>query len=397
MHTVQLAPDVHWVGVVDWEIRDFHGYSTYKGSTYNAYLVLDEKKALFDCVKHGFDQELYHRIYQHIKPEEIDYLVINHVEPDHSGAFLEVVDRIKPEKIFCSPMAHKTLLAYYHTPDLPYEIVKSGDSISLGRKTVNFMETRMLHWPDSMFSYLVEDKILISHDAFGLHWATSERFYDQLPQGELMDHAAKYYANILTLYSPLVQKLLGQVKEMGLEIDMIAPDHGPIWRGDGVQQIVSAYDRWSSHQTSEKAVIAYDSMWHSTEMMAHAVAEALIGQDISVQIMDAKINHRSDVVTELLDARAFICGSATLNNGMMPLMADLLHYVRGLKFSNRLAAAFGSFGWSGEAVKMMTNQLVDAKFEMVGEGVKIQYRPTHETLKQCTELGLAVAKAIKER
>ncbi len=395
METVEVKKDVYWVGAIDWGIRDFHGYSTYKGTTYNAYLVLDEKKALFDTVKKGFESDLIHRIRRHCRLEEIDYLIVNHVEPDHSGALLEMVERIKPEKIFCSPMGHKNLLAHYHRQDLPYEVVKSGDSISLGRKTVTFLETRMIHWPDSMFSYIPEDKLLISSDGFGLHWATSERFADELDLNELMHHAAKYFGNILMLYAPLIQKLLNQVSEMGLEIDTIAPDHGLIWRGEDVAKILAAYERWSRHETGAKAVIPFDSMWRSTETMAKTIAEALIGQGISVKLMDLKATHRSDVVTELVDAKAIVCGSATLNNGMMPLMADLLHYLRGLKPLNRLGAAFGSYGWSGEAVKMMNEALETMKVEVVSEGVKIQYRPDHESLKQCTELGLKLAEAIK--
>ncbi|MCD6388453.1 MAG: MBL fold metallo-hydrolase, partial [Desulfobulbaceae bacterium] len=230
MTTREIKENIHWVGVVDWNIRDFHGYSTYKGTTYNSFLVMDEKIALVDTVKKPFKQELIDNIRELTDPEKIDYIIVNHVEMDHTGSLPEMIDLIKPEKIFCSPMGHKALLSHFHREDWPYEIVKSGDSISLGKKTVHFLETKMLHWPDSMFSYFAEDKLLISSDAFGQHWSTSERFDDEVDKAELMAHASKYYANILMIFSPNVRKLLEKVAEMGLEIDMIAPDHGLIWR-----------------------------------------------------------------------------------------------------------------------------------------------------------------------
>jgi len=395
MHPLEIKKDIHWVGALDWTIRDFHGYSTYKGTTYNAYLVLDEKVTLFDTVKKGFEGDLFHRIHRLIDPAKIDYLVVNHVEMDHSGSLVEVVEKVKPEKIFCSQMAQKALVEHFHRTDWPLVPVESGQTISLGRRKVTFLETRMLHWPDSMFSYLPGEKLLISSDAFGQHWATSERFADQVNASELMSHAAKYYSNIILLYSPLVQKLLATVKDLGLAIDTIAPDHGLIWRGEGVAKIVAAYDEWSRQKAKAKAVIVYDSMWHSTFTMAKAVAEALLGQGISVKLMDLKVSHRSDVITEILDAKAVVCGSPTLNNGMMPLMADFLHYLRGLKPTGKLGAAFGSFGWSGEAVKLMNEALEGMKVKLAHPGVRVKYVPDHESLKGCTELGLALAEAIK--
>lgn len=395
MQPVELKKDIYWVGAVDWDIRDFHGYTTYQGTTYNSYLVKDEKIALFDGVKKGFEMDLLHRVYNlGIKPEEIDYLVVNHLEPDHSGGVPELIERIKPEKVFCSPMGQKAMKAHYHYKDWPVEVVKSGDTLSLGSRTVHFLETRMLHWPDSMFSYLAEDKVLISSDAFGHHWATSERFDDEVNQGELMQHCAKYYANILLLYSPLVQKLLAKVQEMGLEIDMICPDHGVIWRKDPMK-IIQAYDRWSKQETVDKAVVIYGSMWHSTETMAKSVADGLIDQGFSVKLMNLGVNHRSDVMTEVLDAKVLAIGSSTLNNGMLPWVADFMQYMKGLKPAGRVAGAFGSFGWSGEAVKDITAMLEEMKLEVVDPGVRWQYVPDHEALKACRELGQKLGQAAK--
>jgi flavorubredoxin len=291
-------------------------------------------------------------------------------------------------------MGQKTLLAYNFPADYPYEVVKTGQSLSLGKKSVQFIETRMLHWPDSMFSYIPEDKLLISSDAFGEHWATSERFDDQVDGAELMAHAAKYYANILLLYSPLVQKLLADVKKMALPIDMIAPDHGIIWRGNP-GAILEAYDRWSRQLTTEKAVIIYDTMWHSTEKMALAIAQGLIREGVCTKILNLGCSHRSEIMTEVLDARAIICGSSTLNNNMLPKMADILTYMKGLKPADRIGAAFGSYGWSGEAVGQLSQYLEDLKFTLAAPGLKVQYGPNEDDLKKCAALGQQIGQMVK--
>ena len=395
MKATEIKPDIFWVGALDWNSRDFHGYLIEKGTTYNAYLIRDEKTALFDTVRQGFKIDLLHHLHQLIDPEKIDYIVVNHVEMDHSGCLPEMIELIKPEKIFCSPMGHKALLEHFHRPDWPVEVVKTGDTISLGRRTVKFIETRMLHWPDSMFSYIPEEKLLISSDAFGQHWATSERFDDEVETSELMAHAAKYYANILLLFSPNVQKLLGEVEASGLEIDMIAPDHGLIWRRNP-GAILEAYQRWSRQEPRDKALIIYDTMWHSTEKMANAVASGLMEEGInSVKLLHARRNHRSDIMTEVLDAKALILGSATLNNNIMPAMADVLTYMKGLRPKNKVGAAFGSYGWSGEAVKHLSESLDAMGIPLVAEGVRIKNVPAHETLKDCVELGRAVARAMR--
>ncbi|SMC23108.1 Flavorubredoxin [Desulfacinum hydrothermale DSM 13146] len=392
---IEIKKDIYHVGVVDWNIRDFHGYSTYKGTSYNAYLALDDKKALFDTVKKPFCGQLLHNIRKVVDPRSIDYLIVNHVEMDHSGSIPEVIEAIQPEKVFCSTMGKKALEAHFGSQRWPLEVVKSGQEISLGSRTVRFLETRMLHWPDSMFSYIPEEKLLISNDAFGQHWATSETFDDQVALSELMRHAAKYYANILLPYSPLVQKLLATVSESGLEIETIAPDHGIIWRSQP-KAILEAYDTWSRQESQAKALIIYDTMWHSTEKMAHAVASGLAEEGVSYKVLSLKHNHRSDVMTEVLDSRALLFGCPTLNNGMLPTMADMLCYLKGLKPANKIATAFGSYGWSGEAVKLITQQLQEMKLDVLEPGLRVQYVPDHEALAQCVELGRQVGRAVKE-
>ena len=395
MAITEIKDKMYWVGAVDWDIRDFHGYSTYKGTTYNAFLAMDEKITLFDTVKSNYYDELLYHIKELTDPAKIDYIVVNHVEMDHSGCLPKIIDLVKPEKVFCSPMGQKALHDHFHRDDWPIQVVKTGDTISLGKKTVSFLETKMLHWPDSMFSYIKEDKLLISSDAFGQHLASTERYADEVPMGEIMVHAAKYYANILNLFAPNIQKLLGQVEELGLAIDMIAPDHGLIWRGNP-EVILSAYDRWSKRETSRKALVIYDSMWNSTAKMAKAIAGAISRQGVGVKMMNLAVNHRSDIMTEVLDCRAVVFGSPTLNNGILPRMADFLTYLKGLRPKGKVGAAFGSFGWSGEAFKHLNEAMESMEIKVLDPGLKVKNVPTEADFAKCKELGAKIAAAVKE-
>lgn len=394
MAVVELKKEIFWVGVIDWNLRDFHGYSTERGTTYNAYLILDEKITLIDTVKTPFLQAFYHQVTRVLGDRKVDYLVVNHVEMDHSGSLPQVIERFKPEKVFCSPKGREAILEHFHREDFPLEVVKTGDEVPIGKRRLRFIETRMLHWPDSMFTYLPEEGVLFSSDAFGQHWATSQRFDDQVPQGELMYQAAKYYANILWPYSNLVQRLLEDVKGMGLRVEMIAPDHGLIWRGDP-GKVLEAYSRWGKQETSPKAVVVYDTMWGSTEQMALSVAEGLMKEGVEVSVFSLKVSHRSDVIAEMLDAKGLFVGSPTLNNGMLPTVADFLHYLKGLKPRGRVGTAFGSYGWSGEAVKLMEAELQATKVELVHEGLRVKYVPDHEELGLCLRMGRESAQAIK--
>lgn len=393
MRTTELAKGIYWVGAIDWDVRDFHGYSTYRGTTYNAFLIVDEKITLFDTVKSSHIEDLLRHIRAIVDPEKIDYLVVNHVEMDHSGSLPEMMEIIKPEKLICSPMGHKAILDHFHREDWPYEVVKSGDEISLGKRTIQFLETRMLHWPDSMFSYIKEDGILFSSDAFGQHYATSERFDDEVSMPEVMHESAKYYANILYLYSPLIRKLLKTVGEMNLDIKMIAPDHGVIWRSH-IGTILKAYDEWSRNTFDKKALVIYDTMWHSTEEMAKAIAVGLEETGVSTRMINLKVHHRSDVMTEILKARAVILGSSTLNNGLLPRMAGFLMYMRGLKPANKIGASFGSYGWSGEAVNLMNTSLLEMKIDVIEEGLRLKYVPAAEQLEECREMGRRIGQAV---
>ncbi|MCK4837764.1 MAG: FprA family A-type flavoprotein [Desulfobulbaceae bacterium] len=396
MSVTEIKENVFSVGAVDWNIRDFHGYSTEKGTTYNSYLIKDEKIALVDTVKKEFKDDLLFHLSELVDPEKIDYLIVNHVEMDHSGSLPEIMDIIKPEKLFCSKNGHKALLEHFHREDWPYEIVKTGDTIKLGKKTVTFLETPMLHWPDSMFTYIPEDKLLFSSDGFGQHIASTERYADELNDCDLMHQAAKYYSNILTVFSPNVKRLLAKVAEMGIEIDMIAPDHGVIWRGESCGEIISAYERWCNYISADKVLVIYDSMWHSTEKMAKVIGSELARGGLEVKMLNLKVNHRSDIMTDVLDAKALILGSSTLNNNMLPVMADFITYFKGLRPKNKVVAAFGSYGWSGEAVKHI-NQVMEAiNLPLAHPGVRVRNVPRPEHFEECQELARAVVAAVKE-
>jgi len=399
MRPVQIKDGIHWVGAVDWNNIDFHGYSLARfGTTYNAYLVLDEKITLFDTVKEPFKGEFLECLSQVIDPCKIDYIVANHLEPDHSGCLPELIAACKPEKVFCSPMGQRAMEAHFDTTGWPVQAMKSGSTLSLGRRTVHFLETRMLHWPDSMLSYIPEDKLLIANDAFGQNIASSERFADEIDRAQLKRRMTEYYANIITPYSPVVEKTLATVAEMGLDIDMIAPDHGLIFRGkEMVDFALTTYAEFAAQKPANRAVVVFDTMWHSTERMAHAVADGLMDEGVSVRVMHLKSFHHSEVMTEIFQAGAVVVGSPTHNNGILPLVADLLTYMKGLRPQNKVGAAFGSFGWSGECVKIITQWLADMSVEVIDPAVKVKHVPDRAVLDQCVELGRAVGRALKEK
>ncbi len=391
---VQVSEKVYWVGAVDWNIRDFHGYTTKRGSTYNAYLVLADKITLIDTVKAPFKEELLSRISALVNPKEIDYIVSNHSEMDHSGCLPDIIREVNPEKVFASPMGVKALNEHFSMEDeiLP---VKEGEDLSLGNMSLSFMETRMLHWPDSMFSYLKEEKLLFSQDAFGMHLATDERFADQIDPAIIEFEAATYFANILLPYAQLILKLLDKVAASGLDIRTVAPDHGPVWRSD-LPKILGLYRKWAEQQPTPKAVIVYNTMWHSTERMARAIEEGLVSGGAAVKSMSMEVFHRSDVAYELLDAGALIAGSPTLNNNMLPAMADVLTYLKGLKPKNLTGAAFGSYGWSGEAAAQVNDILSEMKVDLASEPIKAKYVPDGEVLAKCFDLGKSIALRIRK-
>ncbi len=393
MKPVEIAKGIYNVGVIDWNIRDFHGYSTHLGTTYNAYLIVDEKVALVDTVKKEFSDHLIHNIARVIDPKKIDLVVSNHTELDHSGGLPRVMHRIGEDKpLYVSKMGKKNHARHF-PQQWNYQPVTSGDVLELGKRSLTFLETRMLHWPDSMFSYCKEDGVLFSSDAFGQHYAGQEMF-DDVVGDAIMPHAKKYFANILLLYAPLILKLVDQVVAMGLDIKTICPDHGVIWRKDPMK-IIDAYVRWSKQEENRnKAIIIYDTMWHSTEEMADAIAAGVAEAGALARPMKLREWDRSDIMTEVLDAAAVVVGSPTLNNGLFPTVADILTYLKGLKPKNKIGAAFGSYGWSGEAPKLIHDALAEMQFNLIDDPLKIQYVPQEDGLEKSVELGRKIGSAI---
>ena len=395
MRPVEITKGIYDVGVIDWNIRDFHGYSTYRGTSYNAFLIVDEKIALIDTVKKNYSDQLLDNISKIIDPKKIDYVISNHTEMDHSGGLPRVMHKVGEDKpLYCSKMGAKNLARHF-SQKWNYHPVGTGEELSIGNRTLTFLETRMVHWPDSMFTYLKEDKILFSSDGFGQHYAGHERFDDQVGD-DIMHHAKKYYANILLLYSPLILKLLDTVAQLGLEIEMICPDHGIIWRKDP-GKIVNAYAKWAKQEQEKKAVVIYDTMWHSTEAMADEISAGIADEGVSVRPIHIRSSHRSEIMTEVLDAAAVVVGSPTLNNQLFPTVSDFLVYMKGLKPLNKIGAAFGSYGWSGEAVKLINKELEAMKFDIIDPGIKIQYVPEKKGLGACFELGQKIGKAINDK
>jgi len=391
---MKVADGIYNVGVKDWNIRDFHGYSTYEGTTYNAFLINDDKNVLIDTVKSPFSDQLLANIKKIIDPKKIDMVISNHAELDHSGSIPRLIHFIGKDKpVFCSKAGKKNLEAHFGKDKFNLQVVSTKDEINTGKRTLSFMDTRMLHWPDSMFTYSKEDKILFSSDAFGQHYSGWASYDDQIDEKELKFHAKKYFANILLPFSKLLKKLITNIEDMNLDIETICPDHGVIFR-KSPEKIISLYKEWSENIPSKKAVIIYDSMWESTRKMAEEIAETIADRNIEVTCMNTRAWHRSDIITEVMDAKAVLIGSPTLNNNIFPALADVMTYMKGLKPQNKIGAAFGSYGWSGEAVGILNKYMEEMGFELAHDGLKVQYVPEESDLEKCRELGTKIADMI---
>ncbi len=395
MQAVKISDKVYWVGAIDWNLRDFHGYATRRGTTYNAYLVLGEKPTLVDTVKKEFYDEMMQRIKSVIDPKKIQIIISNHSELDHSGALAQTLEATEPDEVYVSAMGQKNLTAHFHR-DLKLKIVKTGDKIDIGGDIISFLEARMLHWPDSMFSYLENEKILFSNDVFGMHLATDKLFDDENDEHVWPTEAEKYYANIVLPYSDIVLRFLEQVKKMGLTPKVIAPDHGFVWRKNPTK-IVNLYTQWATQKPTNKAVIVYDTMWGSSEKMARQIADGLSSGGTRVRILSMHHNDRSEVALALLDSAALIVGTPVLNSQIFPAMADVLCYLKGLKKKNLLGAAFGSYGWNGAPIDVLTKTLEEMGVQIVCPAVKSMFVPDEQTSEKCREMGVQISRAIKEK
>lgn len=395
MQAVKISDKVYWVGAIDWNIRDFHGYSTKQGTTYNAYLVLGEKPTLVDTVKKEFFEEMMARISSVIDPKKIEIIISNHAELDHAGALPQTVSALAPKAVYASDMGVKNLLAQLH-PSFEIKTVKTGDKIDIGGDTLSFMEARMLHWPDSMFSYLEKENVLFSNDVFGMHLATSQLFDDENDEHLWLPEAEKYYANIVLPYSDIALRFLDNFKKSGITPKIIAPDHGFVWRKDPAR-IVDLYTQWAAQTPRKKVVVVYDTMWGSTQKMAQYITEGLRQGGMEVKQMSMHNCHRSEVAHELLNAGGLVVGTPVINSEIFPAMADVLCYLKGLKRKNLVGGAFGSYGWSPAPVNGLADWLKAAQIEQAAPVVACKFAPTPQVLQACYELGTSIAQKITEK
>jgi flavorubredoxin len=391
----ELKKDVYWVGVVDWGIRSFHGQelSTHRGSSYNAYLIIDEKIALVDTVWAPFTKQLIDNIKSVIDPSKIDYVITNHCEPDHSGGLPEIMRLAPNATLVVSRKGLESCEGHYHQK-WNFKAVQTGDKFSLGKNELVFVEAPMLHWPDSMFTYLTGKNILMPNDAFGQHYATAFRFNDEVDQDELFEEAIKYYANILTPFSKLVIRKIDELLSLNLPVDIIAPSHGVIWRNNPLQ-IIELYKEWAAQKPQQRAVILYDTMWHATEKMAKAIGDGLAEHNIDHKLFYMGLSDRNDAITEIFKSKAVIIGSPTLNQGLLPTISPILEDIKGLRFENKIGASFGSYGWSGECVKRIDRHFEESKIPVVAEGVLVKWQPNSDDLEKCKTLGRKIAELIK--
>lgn len=390
-----VKENVYSAGCVDWGERRFHGstYTTKKGVTYNSYLIVDEKITLIDAVRKEFFAEFADNIGRIADPARIENIVINHIEPDHSGSFPELLKLCPNAKIYGTQKSKQGLLKYYGVCG-DFVCVKAGQSINIGKRTLDFIDVPMIHWPDSMFTYCAFDKILFSNDGFGQHYATNKIFDDEVSCDILMEEAKKYYANILWPFGSLIASKLSAIKKLNLEIEMIAPSHGLVWR-KYIPQIMDKYLCWAANSTQNKIAVVYETMWNSTEAMARKIVEGITSQGVEAFLFDITKCDSTELSAYMLDAKGFVFGSSTHDNVMLPVIAGFLHYLKGLKPKGRKAFAFGSYGWSGEAVKEIETLLEEAGIEKTQEGVRAVYAPSKEELDKCFEAGKAFALNIK--
>src|SRR5690554_306325 len=385
----KITEKVTWLGKVDWELDLFHGheFSTHRGSSYNSYLVRDEKTVLIDTVWSPYDDEFVTNLKKVIDLKEIDYIIVNHGEIDHSGALPALMREIPGTSIYCTNNGKRSLQGHFHH-DWNIVTVKTGDTLDIGESQLIFVEAPMLHWPDTMFTYMTGENILFSNDAFGQHYATESLYNDLVDPCELQAEALKYYANILTPFSPLVKKKINELLAMELPINLIATSHGVIWKEDPLQ-IVQQYLKWADNYQENQITIVYDTMWNATRRMAEAIAVGITQEDpnVRVKVYNAAVHDTNDNVTEIFKSKAVLAGSSTVNNRYLSAMAGLLEMVKGMKFKNKKAAAFGSYGWSGEAVKLLTADLEEAGFEVVNEGKRTLWVLSEDELEACQEFG----------
>ncbi|MCG9728487.1 anaerobic nitric oxide reductase flavorubredoxin [Shewanella sp. Isolate13] len=393
--TIHVKNNIHWVGQRDWEVQDFHGteYKMTKGTSYNSYLIREQKTVLIDTVDHRFSQQFIQNLEMEIDLNQIDYIIINHAEEDHSGALVALMAKIPNTPIYCTENAVDSIVGHHHHPEWNFNIVKTGDTLDIGNgKQLIFIEAPMLHWPDSMMTYQTGDAVLYSNDAFGQHYCDERLFNDEVDQTELMDQCLRYYSNILTPFSALVTAKIHEVLSFNLPVDMIATSHGIVWR-DNPAQIIHQYLEWADNYREDRITLFYDSMSNNTRMMADAIAQGIhdVDPSVAVKVFNVSRQDKNDILASIFRSKGILVGSSTMNNVMMPKVAGMLEEITGLRFKNKKAAAFGSFGWNGGAVDRIHTRLTDAGFE-TSYGMKTKWRPDGKAMRECREYGQHIAK-----
>ena len=392
----QIKNNVYWVGKTDWELESFHGadYTINHGSSQNAYLIMEEKTVLIDTVWIPHANEFVKNLESEIDLNKIDFLVVNHGEIDHSGALPALMEKIPNVPIYCTASAIKSLTGQYHHPEWNFNIVKTGDSIDVGNgKSLVFVEMKMLHWPDSMATYLTGDNILFSNDAFGQHYAVEELFNDKSDTCLLWAEALKYYANILTPFSTLVKRKIEEVLALNLAIDIVAPSHGAIWRENPLQ-IVEKYYEWSKDYQEDQITIVYDTMWEGTMQLAHKIGKEIsqLSPTTKVKIFNVSKTNKNDIMTEVFKSKAIAVGSPTVGQNILSSVGGWLDFLKELKFKNKKAAVFGCYGWSGESTKVLRERLTDAGFEVVAPEIKCNWTPVEEDISDAVDMAAALCK-----
>lgn len=399
MKALEIKPDIYWVGAIDWAVRDFHGYITENGTTYNNYLINDQNVTLVDAVKHDFASTTIENVKAIVDPSKVVNLVINHIEPDHSSAISELMAHMPKAVIHITERGKKGLDRYVDTSRWTFKLVKSGDTLNTGKYTLTFLETPMLHWPDSMVTYVKEAKLLISQDAFGQHLATAQRFDDEFlachSVFELEDAVKDYYANILMPFGQLIKAKIAEIVKLGLEIDMIAPDHGIIWRKDP-GKIIQMYLDMADNKSDLSVAIVYDTMWHSTELMTIPIAEGIKDEGVDVAVIKLRATPMSVAIKEFWKARGCLVGTPTMNNVMFPSIAEFLYHLGGLRPKSRVMGAFGSYGWGGGGVKEANETIKKMGLELMDPGLQVLYKPTAEDKEKCYAFGKQFAEKVKE-
>ena len=393
---IKVKNNVDWVGKIDWELRIFHGneYSTHRGTTYNSYLVREEQNVLIDTVWKPFAKEYVENLKKEIDLNKIDYVIANHAEIDHSGSLPELMSYIPDTPIYCTENGIKSLKGHYHR-DWDFHPVKTGDKIEIGNgKVLVFVEMKMLHWPDSMACFLTEDNILFSNDAFGQHYANEYMFNDLVDQAELFSECIKYYANILTPFSSLVEKKINEVLSLKLPIDIIATSHGVIWQNNPTQ-IIEKYLSWAHNYQENQITILYDTMWDGTKIMAENIALGIkkSDRDVNIKLFNIAKTDKNDIITEIFKSKIILVGSPTIGKGITSATAAILEEIEGLRFKNKKAAAFGCYGWSGESISKINSLLEKSGFLLVNQGIKCLWNPDDESIEKCIEFGVDISRS----